>query len=98
MNKFAYDLPKDLYKGMRIKPSMDMIANTIEKDPFRIKYPDRSATFYLNSPQFLSLIQDNSVGMEQQSKNLANKNNFLKHKRGRKVEVGYLIWLLMMTQ
>ena len=73
MNKFAYDLPKDLYKGMRIKPSMDMIANTIEKDPFRIKYPDRGATFYLNSPQFLSLIQDNSVGLAEQSKNLAKR-------------------------
>ena len=52
MNKFAYGLPKDLYKGMRIRPSMDMIANMIETDPFKIKYPNRDASFYFNSPQF----------------------------------------------
>jgi len=43
MNKFSYNLPKDLYKGMRIRPNMDTIANSIEQDPYRIKYPDRDA-------------------------------------------------------
>jgi len=70
MNKFAYDLPKDLYKGLRVRPSMDMIANMIEKDPYKLKYPDRSATFYLNSPQFLSILQDTNVGLAEQSKRL----------------------------
>ena len=70
MNKFAYDLPKDWYKGLRVRPSMDMIANMIEKDPYKLKYPDRSATFYLNSPQFLSILQDTNVGLAEQSKRL----------------------------
>ena len=43
MNKFAYGLPKEImqkrnqrikdadsYKGMRVRPTMDMIANSIE--------------------------------------------------------------------
>jgi hypothetical protein len=73
MNKFAYDLPKDLYKGMRVRPTMDMIANSIEHDPYRIKYPDREASFYLNSPQFLSLLQDTNVGLAEQSKRQAKQ-------------------------
>ena len=73
MNKFSYDLPKDLHKGMRVRPSMDMIANMIEKDPYKIKYPDRDATFYLNSPQFLSLLQDTNVGLAEQSKQLTKQ-------------------------
>jgi hypothetical protein len=70
MNKFSYGLPKDLYKGMRVRPNMDIIANMLEKDPYRIKYPDREATFYLNSPQFLSVLQDTNVGLAEQSKRL----------------------------
>lgn len=58
---------------MRVRPSMDMIANMIEKDPYKIKYPDRDASFYLNSPQFLSLLQDTNVGLLEQSKNLAQR-------------------------
>ena len=73
MNKFAYDLPKDLYKGMRVRPTMDMIVNAIEKDPYKIKYPDRDATFYMNSPQFLNLINEGGLGMSEQSKNLAEQ-------------------------
>ena len=76
MNKFSYDLPKDLYKGMRVRPSMDMIANMIEKDPYKIKYPDRDATFYLNSPQFLSILQDTNVGLAEQSKQLTKRQFF----------------------
>jgi hypothetical protein len=49
---------------------MDIIANMLEKDPYRIKYPDREATFYLNSPQFLSVLQDTNVGLAEQSKRL----------------------------
>ena len=70
MNKFAYGLPKDIYKGMRVRPSMDMIATSIENDTFKIKYPNRDAAFYLNSPQFLSLLQDTNVGLAEQSKRL----------------------------
>ena len=33
MNKFMHGLPKDLYKGMRVRPSMESIVNHIEKDP-----------------------------------------------------------------
>lgn len=73
MNKFAYDLPKDLYKGMSIRPTMDMIVNSIEKDPFKIKYPDRDAAFYLNSPQFLNVLTEGGLGMSEQSKNLAER-------------------------
>ena len=73
MNKFAYDLPKDLYKGMRVRPSMDMIVNYIEKDPYNIKYPNRDATFYLNSPQFLNILSESGLGMSEQSKNLAER-------------------------
>ena len=51
MNKFAYGLPKDLYNGMKVRPTMDTIANDIIKGPYRIRYPNRDATFYLNSPQ-----------------------------------------------
>jgi hypothetical protein len=87
MNKFAHglpdraprgeasspSLPKDLYKGMRVRPSMDMIVNYIEKDPYKIKYPNRDATFYLNSPQFLNLLNDSGLDLEEQSKNLAKQ-------------------------
>ena len=73
MNKFAHGLPKDLYKGMRVRPSMDMIVNYIEKDPYKIKYPNRDATFYLNSPQFLNLLNDSGLDLEEQSKNLAKQ-------------------------
>ena len=68
MNKFAYDLPKDLYKGMSIRPTMDMIVNNIEKNPYKIKYPDRDASFYLNSPQFLNILSEGGLGMSEQSK------------------------------
>jgi hypothetical protein len=70
MNKFAYGLPKDLYNGMRVRPTMDTIADSIGNDPYRIKYPNREATFYMNSPQFLSLLQDTNVGLDEQSKRL----------------------------
>jgi hypothetical protein len=50
---------------------MDMIVNYIEKDPYRIKYPDRDAAFYLNSPQFLNLLNDSGLDLEKQSQNLA---------------------------
>ena len=70
MNKFAYDLPKDLYKGMKVRATMDTIANDIIKGPYRIRYPNRDAAFYLNSPQFLSLLQDTNVGLAEQSKQL----------------------------
>ena len=73
MNKFAYGLPKDLYKGMRVRPSMDTIVNYIEKDPYKIKYPNRDATFYLNSPQFLNLLNDSGLDLDEQSKNLAKQ-------------------------
>ena len=73
MKKFSYDLPKDLYNGMRVRPTMDTIANDVIKGPYRIKYPNRDATFYLNSPQFLSLLQDTNVGLAEQSKNLAKE-------------------------
>ena len=45
MNKSTNVLSKDLYKGMRVRPSMDMIVNYIEKDPYKIKYPNRDASF-----------------------------------------------------
>ena len=71
MNKFMHGLPKDLYKGMRVRPSMEQIVNYIEKDPYKIKYPDRDATFYLNSPQFLNLMNDSGLDLDEQSKNQA---------------------------
>jgi hypothetical protein len=70
MKKFSYDLPKDLYNGMRVRPTMDTIVNDVIKGSYRIKYPNRDATFYLNSPQFLSLLQDTNVGLAEQSKQL----------------------------
>ena len=58
---------------MRVRPSMDMIANMIDKDPYNIKYPDRDATFYSNSPQFLGILQDTNVGLAEQSKQLTKQ-------------------------
>ncbi len=81
MNKFAYGLPKDLYKGMRVRPSMDMIVNYIEKDPYKIKYPNRDATFYLNSPQFLNLLNDSGLDLDEQSKNQAKHQLMLAQAR-----------------
>jgi hypothetical protein len=81
MNKFAYGLPKDLYNGMRVRPTMDTIADSIGNDPYRIKYPNREATFYMNSPQFLSLLQDTNVGLDEQSKRLEQQK--MVHSRAR---------------
>ena len=39
MNKFTYGLPKDLYNGMRVRPTMDTIADSIGKDPIPNKIP-----------------------------------------------------------
>ena len=50
-----------------------MIVNYIEKDPYKIKYPNRDATFYLNSPQFLNLLNDSGLDLDEQSKNLAKQ-------------------------
>ena len=83
MNKFAYGLPKDLYKGMRLRPSMDMIVDMIEKDPYKIKYPNRDATFYLNSPQFLNLLNDSGLDLDEQSKNLAKQQLMQSQARAR---------------
>ena len=59
-----------MYNGMRVRPTMDTIADSIGNDPYRIKYPNREATLYMNSPQFLSLLQDTNVGLDEQSKRL----------------------------
>jgi hypothetical protein len=83
MNKFAYDLPKDLYKGMRVRPTMDSIANYIEKDPYRIKYPNRDASFYLNSPQFLNLLNDSGLDLQEQSQALAKQQQMQAQARTR---------------
>jgi hypothetical protein len=58
---------------MRVRPSMDMIVNYIEKDPYKIKYPDRDATFYMNSPQFLNILNEGGLDMTEQSQNLAKQ-------------------------
>ena len=63
---------KKLYEGMKIRPSMDMIANLIENDPYRMKYPDKNATLYLNSPRFLNLRTDAGVDLDEQNKKIAN--------------------------
>ena len=58
------------YGGMRIRPSFDQIVNVIQNDPYKIKYPNRDASFMINSPYFLNLMGEGSIGLEEQNQGL----------------------------
>ena len=44
------------FYGLRKKDSYDEILNFVQTDKTKAKYPNRLATFLLNTPQYLSLI------------------------------------------
>ena len=55
------------YNGMRVRPSMDQIVGLIENDPFKIRYPNRDASFIINSPYMLNMMASSGIDLEEQS-------------------------------
>ena len=45
------------FAGLSKRHSYDEIVNYIETDMTKLKYPNRSATFLLNTPQYSSLLE-----------------------------------------
>jgi len=45
----------------------------VDKDPYKMDYHNRDATFYLASPQFLNSLNDSGLDLDEQSKNLAKQ-------------------------
>jgi hypothetical protein len=55
------------YNGMRVRPSMDQIVGLIENDPYKIRYPNRNASFIINSPYMLNMMGSSGIDLEEQS-------------------------------
>ena len=58
------------YEGMSSRPLFDQIVNVIQIDPYQIQYPNRDASFMLNSPYFIHLMGEWSIGLEEQNQGL----------------------------
>ena len=49
------------FAGLRKRDSYDEIVNYIETDQTKMNYPNRSATFFLNTPQYSSLLENDGL-------------------------------------
>ena len=59
------------YTGLRKRDSYNEIINYIQTGQPKIKYPNRTATFLLNTPQYSSLLELD--GMNEQEHELHNQ-------------------------
>ena len=64
------------YNGLRKRESYDEIVNIIEDPKDKIKYPDRRATFTLQSPQVSSILHGSTLEIDQQQENF-NKQKLI---------------------
>ena len=49
------------FSGLRKKDSYDEILNFVQTDKTKAKYPNRLATFLLNTPQYSSLFENSGL-------------------------------------
>ena len=55
------------FSGLRKKDSYDEILNYIQTDKTKAKYPNRLATFLMNTPQYSPLLENRGLdGQEEQ--------------------------------
>ena len=54
------------FSGLRKKDSYDEILNFIQTDKTKAKYPNRLATFLLNTPQYSSLLENSGLDEQEE--------------------------------
>ena len=54
------------FAGLRKRDSYNEIVNYIETDQTKMKYPNRSATFLLNTPQYSSLLENDGLDEQEE--------------------------------
>ena len=58
------------YSGLKKRNTCDEIANVIETDKPKTKYPERRATRYLNDPHILAITSATDREMNEQQENM----------------------------
>ena len=64
------------YKGLKKRVSYGDLANVLETDKAKIKYPDRRATVFLNDPRVLAVTSATDIEMNEQQENITKKYDF----------------------
>ena len=54
------------FAGLRKRDSYDEIVNYIETAQTKMQYPNRSATFLLNTPQYSSLLENDGLDEQEE--------------------------------
>ena len=54
------------FSGLRKNESYDKILNFIQTDKTKVKYPNRLATFLLNTPQYSSLLENSGLDEQEE--------------------------------
>ena len=65
------------YNGLKKRNTYDEIVNVVETDKTKIKYPDRSATRYLNDPHVLA--STSATDLENEEHENMTKNVIIEH-------------------
>ena len=66
------------YIGMRKRDTYDEIVNSLENDTLKLKYPDRAATFMLNSQQVSNIKYGTSLEVDEMHEKL-NKSKIIEN-------------------
>ena len=66
------------YNGMRKRDTYDEIVNSLETETFKLRYPDRRATFMNNSPQVLAIRNATALDIDETNEKI-NKHKIIEH-------------------
>ena len=66
------------FTGMRKRDTYDEIVHSLETDKLKLNYPDRAATFMLNSQQVSNIKYGTSLDVDEMHEKL-NKSNIIEH-------------------
>jgi hypothetical protein len=66
------------YNGLRKRDTYDEIVHTLETETLKLKYPNRSATFMLNSPQVSAIRYGTALDIDEQTEKM-NKNKIIEN-------------------
>ena len=66
------------YNGLRKRDTYDEIVHTLETESLKLKYPDRRATFMLNSPQVSAIRYGTALDIDEQTEKI-NKNKLIEN-------------------